>query len=90
MCQSNYLEISRAALRRNAAAVREAVQVPIIGIIKCNGYGVTIYEAAAAWQAAGITMFGVSRPEEALELRKFGFREDILLLCPAADTQTLT
>ena len=90
MCQSNYLEISRAALRRNAAAVREAVQVPIIGIIKCNGYGVTIYEAAAAWQAAGITMFGVSRPEEALELRRFGFREDILLLCPVADTQTLT
>lgn len=90
MCQSNYLEISRAALRRNAAAVREAVRVPIIGIIKCNGYGVTIYEAAAAWQAAGITMFGVSRPEEALELRRCGFREDILLLCPVADTQTLT
>lgn len=89
MCQSNYLEISRAALRRNAAAVREAVSVPIIGIIKCHGYGVTAYEAAAAWQAAGVTMFGVSRPEEALELRRAGFREDILLLCPVADTQTL-
>ncbi len=89
MCQSNYLEISRSALRRNAAAVREAVNVPIIGVIKCNGYGVTIYEAAAAWQAAGITMFGVSRPEEALELRRSGFREDILLLCPVADEQTL-
>lgn len=90
MCQSNYLEISRAALRRNAAAVREAVNVPVIGIIKCNGYGVTIHEAAAAWQAAGVTLFGVSRPEEALELRRSGFREDILLLCPVADTQTLT
>ena len=90
MCQSNYLEISRSALRRNAAAVREAVQVPIIGIIKCNGYGVTSYEAAAAWRAAGVTMFGVSRPEEALELRKEGFREDILLLSPVADRQTLT
>ena len=89
MCQSNYLEISRAALRRNAAAVRKAVQVPVIGIIKCNGYGVTINEAAAAWQAAGISMFGVSRPEEALSLRKMGFREDILLLCPVADPQTL-
>ena len=89
MCQSNYLEISRAALRRNAAAVREAVQVPIIGILKCNGYGVTLYEAAAAWQAAGITMFGVSRPEEALALRRSGFHEDILLLCPVADSETL-
>ena len=89
MCQSNYLEISRSALRRNAAAVREAVQVPIIGIIKCNGYGVTIYEAAAAWQAAGVTIFGVSRPEEAMELRRSGFHEDILLLCPVADSETL-
>lgn len=90
MCQSNYLEISRAALRRNAAAVHEAVQVPIIGVIKCNGYGVTICEAAAAWQAAGAAMFAVSRPEEALELRRSGFREDILLLCPIADSLTLT
>lgn len=89
MCQSNYLEISRAALRRNAAAVREAVRVPVIGILKCNGYGVTICEAAAAWQAAGVRMFGVSRPEEALELRRAGFREDILLLCPVADPHTL-
>ena len=89
MCQSNYLEISRAALRRNAAAVREAVSVPIIGIIKCHGYGVTVQEAAAAWQAAGVCMFGVSRPEEALELRHAGFHEEILLLSPVADAQTL-
>lgn len=88
MCQSNFLEISRSALRRNAAAVREAVQVPIIGVVKCNGYGVTLCEAAAAWQAAGVTMFGVSRPEEALSLRKSGFREEILLLCPVADSAT--
>ena len=90
MCQSNYLEISRSALRRNAAAVQEAVQVPIIGIIKCNGYGVTVCEAAAAWRAAGVTLFGVSRPEEALELRRAGYREDILLLCPVADPGSLT
>jgi endonuclease I len=56
VCQSNYLEISRAALRRNAAAVRDAVQVPVIAILKCDGYGVSICEAAAAWQAEGITM----------------------------------
>ncbi len=89
MCQSNYLEISREALRRNAAAVRDAVRVPIIGIVKCNGYGVTVCEAAAAWQAAGVTVFGVSRPEEAIELRKSGFLQDILLLCPVADAKTL-
>lgn len=89
MYQSNYLEVSRSALRRNAAAVREAVGVPVIGILKCDGYGVTILEAAAAWQAAGAAMFGAARPEEALKLRRAGFREDILLLSPVADGETL-
>lgn len=89
MCHSNYLEVSRFALRQNAAAVCETVGVPVIGVVKCSGYGVTINEAAAAWRAAGVTMFGVSRPEEALELRRCGFREDILLLSPVADSQTL-
>lgn len=89
MCQSNYLEISRNALRRNAAAVCKAVQVPVIGILKCDGYGVTIPEAAAAWQSAGVTMFGVSRPEEAQVLRRFGFTEDILLLSPVGDPEIL-
>lgn len=89
MCQSNYLEISRNALRRNAAAVCRAVGVPVIGVVKCDGYGVTIPEAAAAWADAGVTMFAVSRPEEALTLRRFGFREEILLMCPVADEETL-
>ncbi|MBQ8238300.1 MAG: alanine racemase [Oscillospiraceae bacterium] len=89
MCQSNHLEISRRALRRNAAAVCKAVGVPVIGVVKCDGYGVTIAEAAAAWADAGVTMFAVSRPEEALTLRKFGFQEDILLMSPVADEETL-
>ena len=89
MYQSNYVEISRSALRQNALSVQQSIPVPVIGIVKCNGYGVTIFEAASAWQAAGITMFGVSKPEEALKLRQLGFQEDILLLCPVADIQVL-
>lgn len=89
MCQSNYLEISRSALRRNTAAFCRAVEVPVIGVVKCGGYGVTIAEAAAAWSDGGVSMFAVSRPEEALELRRFGFREDILLMSPVSDEETL-
>ena len=89
MTRSNYVEISRNALRRNAAAVCKAVGVPVIGVVKCDGYGVTIPEAAAGWADAGVTMFAVSRPEEALTLRQYGFREDILLMSPVADEQTL-
>ena len=89
MCQLNYIEISRRVLRRNASAVCQAVGVPVIGVVKCNGYGVTIPEAAAAWAQAGVTMFAVSRPEEALTLRQYGFKEDILLMAPVADEETL-
>lgn len=87
--ERNYLEISRQALARNAQVIREAVDVPIIGVVKCGGYGVTIAEAARVWQAVGVTMFAVATPQEALTLRQAGFREDILLLSPIADWDTL-
>lgn len=85
----NYIEISREALRYNAETVKQYVGVPIIGVVKCNGYGVSLLEAAAAWKDAGVTMFGVSEPQEAAELREAGFKEDILLLSPVADENTL-
>lgn len=89
MLQGNYMRISRSILRENAKAVTEAVQVPVIGIVKCNGYGVTVLEAAAAWKSAGVTMFGVSMPQEALTLRKAGYTEDILLLTPVWNCDVL-
>ena len=89
MLQSNYVEISRDALCHNAAAITQAVSVPVIGVVKCNGYGVTIAEAAAAWESAGASMLAVSRPEEAVVLREAGYSKDILLLLSVADAGTL-
>lgn len=83
---SCYLEISRDDLRANAVAVAEYVGVPVIGVVKCGGYGVSGPEAAAAWVSAGVTTLAVSAPDEALALRKAGFTEqDILLLAPVGD-----
>lgn len=87
--ERNYLEISRQALAHNAQMIQEAVDVPIIGVVKCGGYGVTIAEAARAWQSIGVTMFAVATPQEAMTLRQAGFLEDILLLSPIADWDTL-
>lgn len=82
----NYLEVSREDLRYNARVVVEAVGRPVIGVVKCDGYGVSIAEAAAAWKSCGVRMFAVSEPEEALTLRKCGYlQEDILLMAPVAD-----
>lgn len=85
----NYLEISTQALAENARAVVDAVGVPVIGVVKLDGYGVTIAAAARAWQQAGVTMFAVSESREALALRQAGFAEDILLMAPVADAKTL-
>lgn len=85
----SYLEVSRDALRRNGERVAEFVGVPVIGVVKCGGYGVSVEEAARAWQAAGAVMFAVSLPREALALRQAGFTEDILLLSPVAEADTL-
>lgn len=80
---SCYLEISRDDLRFNAAAVAEYVGVPVIGVVKCDGYGVSVQEAAAAWVSAGVATLAVSEPSEAFALRRAGFTDqDILLLAP--------
>ena len=86
---ANYLEISREALEQNAQAVVDYVGAKVIGVVKFNGYGATIAEAAQAWKKAGVTMFAVSESWEALALRQAGFTEDVLLMAPVADTQTL-
>lgn len=85
----NYLEIYRSALCANARTVCEYVDVPVIGVVKCNGYGLSVKTAAEVWVAAGVKLLAVSSPDEALELRKEGFTQDILLLSPIADAETL-
>lgn len=87
---ANYVEVKRGCLERNAKTVVEAVKVPVIAVVKFDGYGMGIGEAARAWQKAGASMFAVSESWEALALRQAGFREDILLLAPVADQETLT
>jgi len=87
---TSYLEISRGDLAFNAKAVTEAIPVPVIGVVKCDGYGVSVPEAAAAWVSAGVTTLAVSDPAEAFLLRESGFEaQDILLLAPVASVELL-
>lgn len=86
---ANYMEISTQALEDNARTVAETVGVPVIAVVKFDGYGVSLEAAAKAWQSAGVTTFAVSESWEALALRQAGFTEDILLLAPVADSRTV-
>ena len=89
MDKANYMEISLEALERNAQVLTESAKVPVIAVVKFDGYGVGIAAAAKAWQKAGAKMFAVSESWEALALREAGFSEDILLMAPVADKETL-
>lgn len=82
---ANFMEVSTRALQDNAQTVQQAVGVPVIGVVKFDGYGVSLEAAAKAWQSAGVRMFAVSESWEALQLRQAGFGEDILLLAPVSD-----
>lgn len=89
LLSSCYLEISRSDLADNARTIAQHVGVPVIGVVKCDGYGVSGPEAAAAWTAAGAAALAVSEPAEAFALRRAGFEQDILLLAPTADRTLL-
>ena len=86
----SYLEVSLGALRENAKAIVEYVQVPVIGVVKCDGYGMSLEAAARAWVEAGAFMLGVSTPREAQHLRRAGFDQPMLLMAPVADEGLFT
>ncbi len=86
---TTFLSVSRRELLENAQAIIGAVSVPVIGVVKCGGYGISVTEAAAVWCEAGVTMLAVSKPQEALTLREAGFTEEILLLAPVAHPETI-
>lgn len=84
----NYLEVNRKVLEQNAKAVVDYLDTEVIAVVKFDGYGMTIVEAARAWQKAGVRKFAVSESWEALALRQAGFTEDILLTIPVMEPQT--
>ena len=65
----NYMEISKAALQKNVSTICAHVRVPVIAMLKCDGYGISLLESARIWQDAGVAFFAVAQPQEALALR---------------------
>ncbi len=84
-----YLQVDRDALVHNARAILAYVKTPVIGVVKCDGYGVSILEAARAWRRCGVTMLAVSQSEDVQALRRDGFRGEILLLSPVTEPEEL-
>lgn len=83
-----WAEIDLQAIKNNLREIRNIVgKKRIMAIIKANAYGHGAVEVGKALQEEGVDFFGVAILEEALELRREGFKEDILVLgwVPAED-----
>lgn len=88
MINTATLTIDLAALRENlATAKRLAPNSRVVAMVKANAYGHGLIEAAGALQQADA--LGVARLEEALDLRKAGIEQRILLLGSLLDSDDL-
>jgi len=78
-----WLEVDVKNLAWNVAQVRKRVENrPIMAVVKCNGYGHGVVEAATAFAQQGIRDFAVVKVPEALAMRESGIKGTILNFGP--------
>ena len=85
-----WAEIDRAALRHNAAAVRERIgSAEMLAVVKANAYGHGLVGVAETL-ANDAKYFGVANLEEALALRAAGLKHPVIVLGPALASERST
>ena len=75
-----WIEINLSAVEDNVKAVRAIAGVPVMAVVKANGYGHGAIEVSRAALAAGSSWLAVSCAEEAIVLREAGIAVPILVL----------
>jgi len=79
-----WVEVDLGALRRNGAALAARARVPLLAVIKADGYGLGAVRVARALEPLRPWGFGVATVEEGVELRAAGVVHPILILSPIA------
>ena len=82
-----WVEVDLGALCRNGAAVAARAGVPILPMVKADGYGIGALRAALALEALNPWGFGVSSVAEGAELRAGGIARPIVLFSPILRTE---
>src|SRR5690242_8494569 len=77
-----WVEVDLGALRRNGAALAARAGVPLLAVIKADGYGLGAVRVAEALEPLTPWGFGVAAVAEGLELREAGVTRPILVLSP--------
>ena len=76
---NTYVKIDLDAIRSNLDAVREKAGVPVMAVVKADAYGHGAVPVARILEGQ-CAFFGVSSVAEALELRRAGLKQPILIL----------
>src|SRR5690606_11940761 len=77
--------IDLAAIAHNVSRLRSITGVPVIGVVKANGYGHGAAEVATAALAGGATRLGTATIEESLALRRAGITAPLMAWLHAPD-----
>lgn len=82
MDRDTRIEIDLKALEHNAAALKQSLRegVQLMAIVKADGYGHGIAQAATAFLRGGASLLGVAIPQEGQALRDAGIGLDVLML----------
>ncbi|WP_306985214.1 alanine racemase [Alkalicoccobacillus murimartini] len=81
--RDTWVEINLTAIERNVRSLYELYKdkgTEVMAVVKADGYGHGAYEAAQASLVGGATFLGVAILDEAIELRRKGITEPILVL----------
>ena len=82
MLRPTRMEVHLGRIQENYRSIRSHVgaRAQVMGVVKANAYGTGMVPVASALREAGCTRFAVATPEEALELRKCGIGDPILVM----------
>ncbi len=76
----NWTEIDLSAIQHNIRMIEHHAGIPVMAVIKANGYGHGSITVARAALAAGSPFLAVARYHEARELRRHGIDAPVLVL----------
>jgi len=85
-----WVEVDLGALRRNGAALATRAGVPLLAVIKADGYGLGAVRVAQALEPLEPWGFGVAAVAEGVELREAGIHRPILVLSPVLTDEYAT
>ena len=82
-----WVEVDLAALRRNGAAVAARAGVPLLPMVKADGYGLGALHAALSLEELSPWGYGVATVGEGEELRRGGITRPIVVFTPILRTE---